>query len=588
MKPTRYPFEHYFYWLAFLLALALRMFRLGAGPLADAEAGLALQALGLAHGQPVTLGAQPAYILLTSGLFSLLGATNFLARFFPALAGSLLVWLPYYFHRWMGDSDWLRRAGLVMAFGLALDPGLVSVSRQAGGLMPAVAFTLLTLAAFYNRRMVWVGIFAGLALLSGPSFLQGLLMLLVVWGLVRLLVREQPAVESETGEIASTTEPPPAPSLRNAIPSFVLTVLVAGALFLRAPQGLAAFANSLAVYLSTWVTTSGIPILRLPASLLVYQPLVVIFAFVALFRLGFGKYENLRVRSVAVGLSLAVAVAILLPLIYAGRQVGDMTWALVPLWALAALELGRLLQPGESRITTVVAICLALLLFVLAVVGWINLLAIGRYQANVVLYWAIIIGSLILGLIGVLLVAAGWSISTATLGVALSLCLVFGIQLLANTIGMTVVRQNGSQELWSPPSTTGQADLLLSTLSDFSSWNSGQRDQLQIVALDAPPSLQWALRLYPNASYQSALATSEAPPLVITLKGNQAPILAQQYRGQDFVWTVSPGWQGAYPPDFINWLTFRSAPLTQSQVILWARADMFPGGAPVNPASTTP
>ena len=90
------------YGLAFVLALGLRLYQLGADPLSEAEAGWALQALGLAHGQAVTLGSQPAYILITSQLFSILGDTNFLARFIPAMAGSLLIWLPFYFRRRLG------------------------------------------------------------------------------------------------------------------------------------------------------------------------------------------------------------------------------------------------------------------------------------------------------------------------------------------------------------------------------------------------------------------------------------------------------------------------------------------------------
>ena len=413
-------------------------------------------------------------------------------------------------------------------------------------------------------------------------------MLLAIWGGLRLVGRKSAGPGFDEGEGPPPQVLPPAPSLRQALPSFVLTLLVAGTLFLRVPQGLSALADTLPAYLSSWVTPSGVPVLRLPASLLAYAPLVVIFAVVALVHLWFGKREEEEPRPLVIGLCITALVAIILPLLYAGRQVGDMAWALIPLWALAALEIGRVLRPGADKTTTVVAACLALVLFVMAVVGWVNLLAIGRYQANVILYWAIIIGSFLLGLIGVLLVSAGWSVNTATRGVVASLCLVFGLQLFANTIGMTIVRQNDSRELWSAPTTAGQADLLFTTLTDLSTWNTGLRDQLQIVALDAPPSLQWALQRFPNTSYATALSSSQAPPVVITLKGAEAPILAQQYRGQDFVWTLSPGWQGAFPPDFINWLAFRTAPLNQIQVILWARADIFPGGAPVSTGTTTP
>ena len=155
MKANKITTQVPLYWLAFLLALGLRFYQLGAAPLSESEAAWALQALGLAHGGVVTLGPQPAYILITSQFFSIFGDTNFLARFISALAGSLIIWLPYFFRNWAGESGRFQWAGVVMAFGLAIDPGLVSLSRQAGSLIPAMAFTFLALACLYNRRMVW-------------------------------------------------------------------------------------------------------------------------------------------------------------------------------------------------------------------------------------------------------------------------------------------------------------------------------------------------------------------------------------------------------------------------------------------------
>jgi hypothetical protein len=277
-----------------------------------------------------------------------------------------------------------------------------------------------------------------------------------------------------------------------------------------------------------------------------------------------------------------------LPLLYAGRQVGDMAWALVPLWALAATEISRALSPGEDRATYLVAGGLLLLLFVLAVVGWFNLLDIGRYQVNVLMYWAIIFGAVILGFIAVLLVAAAWSSSAARLGVVWSLCVVLGLLLFSSSWRMSVWNQNGAQELWPIPATAGQADLLGKTLSDLSSWNTGLRGQLEIVSLVDSPSLRWALRHFPNARFETSLSSSESPPVVFTLKDKELPGLAENYRGQDFVWRLYPGWQGTFPPNFVTWLAFRQAPLGQEQVILWARDDTFPGGSLTTPGNTTP
>ncbi len=97
----RFRHESLLYAVAFLLALAVRLIKLGSLPLSDTEASLALQALGVAQGTHPILGSQPAYILLTSVLFYCLGAgTNFLARLIPALAGSTLALVPALFaHR---------------------------------------------------------------------------------------------------------------------------------------------------------------------------------------------------------------------------------------------------------------------------------------------------------------------------------------------------------------------------------------------------------------------------------------------------------------------------------------------------------
>jgi hypothetical membrane protein len=588
MKENKTATEAILYWLAFLLALGIRLYQLGAAPLSEVEAGWALQALGLAHGGVVTLGPQPAYILLTSRLFYIFGDTNFLARFISAITGSLIIWLPYYFRGWMGDSRWLHRSGVVMAFGLAIDPGLVSLSRQAGSLMPAMTFTLLALACLYNRRMIWVGIFAGLALLSGPAFLQGMLILGVSWGLYRLVFRELVGSQPDGGVAEQPVGSIPASSIRVGGAAFILTLLFAGSLFLRVPQGLGALADTIPAYLNTWLTSSGIPILRLPASLLVYQLIVLIFGIIAAFRAWLGHWDDQHPRQALVGLSIWAGVAFFLPWLYAGRQVGDLAWAIIPLWALAAVEISRSLLGEEDNITRLIAAGLAMLLCVFAVIGWINLLSIGRYQEDVVIYGVIIIGAFVLGFIALLLVMAGWSLKAAKLGVVWSLCILLGLFLFSNTWGMSIVRQNGAQEMWNIPPTAGQVDQLITTLSDLSSWNTGLRDQLEVVVLEDSPTLKWALRNFPNARFETTLPSTESPPVVITLKGDEEPKLAEKYRGQDVVWRLYPGWQGAFPPDFINWLAFRQAPLDHDQIILWARTDVFPGGVSDSTGSAIP
>src|SRR5512134_4023834 len=129
--------EGWLYGLAFVIALGFRIIQLGASPLTDSEATLALQALHLAQGKAPLLGPQPGYILLSSILFAVINRTNFMARLIPALAGSALVFAPWFFREKLKP-----RPALILAFLFAVDPGLVAFSRQANGTMLAVTFLL--------------------------------------------------------------------------------------------------------------------------------------------------------------------------------------------------------------------------------------------------------------------------------------------------------------------------------------------------------------------------------------------------------------------------------------------------------------
>ena len=109
MISSRLKNDGWLYWLAFLIAIGFRIIQLGASPLSDSEAVLALQALDIARGQRLLLDPQPAYILFTSILFAITKSTNFMARGVPALVGSLLVFVPYLFREKLNPRPALTR-----------------------------------------------------------------------------------------------------------------------------------------------------------------------------------------------------------------------------------------------------------------------------------------------------------------------------------------------------------------------------------------------------------------------------------------------------------------------------------------------
>jgi hypothetical protein len=285
MTYRHFKHEGWLYALAFLFAIALRFIQLGAMPLTDAEAAPALQALQIAQGFKPALDPYPFYILFTSVLFFIYGGgTDFLARFIPALLGSLLVFAPLLFPERIKP-----RVGLILVLFIALDPGLVSLSRQAASPILAVAFLLFAWGYYTQNKASLAGFFAALALLSGPSIWAGILALAIAWAIAQAInsLRSRKSGESlETiaDDPTTTDHQLPAFDYRTSMVSLVATFLIAGTLFFIVPNGLSAALASIPAYIRTWLTDSDVPISRLLFSFLVYQPLVLLLAMFAVIR----------------------------------------------------------------------------------------------------------------------------------------------------------------------------------------------------------------------------------------------------------------------------------------------------------------
>ncbi|MBN1145631.1 MAG: hypothetical protein JXA78_00135 [Anaerolineales bacterium] len=586
MNLRRLNLETTLFALALLLALGLRFYQLGAAPLTDIEAHWALQAWQAAHpgaGQPpLEIGQQPAYVFLTAATCALFTASNFAARFWPALAGSLLVLLPLCFRRELG-----RVAALILAFGLALDPGLATVSRQAGGPMLALAFGLLAFGLWRAARPLPAGALAGLALLSGPTVIHGALSMGLAWAVYRLSFKpgagrpaqawlEELETPAEISEPATTASSP-----RLALASAAVVILLVGSGFFLHLQGLAAWFSSLLVYLDGWRLPSSVHALQPVVALMFYQPFALIFAMLGMLRWLVGQSLGREARSYPLVFPLVWAiVSLVLLLLYPARQVADLVWTLAPLWALAAFELQNY---SPRHPLSPVSLLQAGMVLVLVTLFWNTLIASGGMAPLIGLPWASVRAAVLLGILALAvltsaLVALGWSWEYSRDGTVWGLSLAFIVYLLAALWGAAILRPNQPHELWGQSPASGQAVLLADTLEDLSNWSTGLPRKMAVVSTVDAPSLRWLLRDYPNTRFEAALSVEELPEVLITRQDAEAPTLTAAYRGQDFVWWVYPGWQGLLPPDFINWLAFRQAPLVNERLILWARADIFPGG----------
>lgn len=583
MNPSRLKYEGWLYGLAFLIALGFRLIQLGATPLTDSEASLALQALQIAEGERPLLAPQPGYILSTSILFAVIEATNFMARLVPALAGSLLVFAPGLFRGLLKP-----RPALILAFLFAIDPGLVALSRIAGGTILAVTFTLLAWGLWNQRRLVPAGIFAGLALLSGPSLWMGLLILALTWLFIQGLEArpdnlQSPISPSSTADSEDTLPSPPHQlpittyHLRPLLLSLLTTLILAGTLFFLVPNGLSAWVASLPAYLSGWVSPSATTPGRTLFTFLAYEPLGIFFAVLALIR-GYRTGSRRIVR-----LSLWLGVGLLLGIFY--RQPGELLWAVIPLLALASLEISRSLNvfPAERIEVGVVATALLILLAYI----WFDIAAIGLDPFNQFATAVPIIGSIqnpryaiLYGALGILVlcilfVALGWSSRIAWLGSAWAFLIFLTVYSLGAAWGGSGLRNPNGVELWNSDPEPGQAELLLASVRDVSELSLGHdlSQPVTLMGVDSP-ALEWLLRYHP-VEMASTLDPQAAPPMIIT-PPIDALSLPAAYRGQDFTWRQRVQYESMQRPEWWRWLVNRQLPRENETIILWARDDLFP------------
>jgi hypothetical protein len=561
--------------LAFTLALAVRLLRLGEIPLSDSEAAWALQALNLSRGLPLDFGPQPGYINLTALVFFVLQASNFAARLLPALAGSALVLAPALFRDRLGG-----KAAIVLAFILAFEPGLLALSRMAGSPILAISLLILAWGAWRNYSVRLAGFLAGLALLAGSALWFGLLGLLLAFVLAYFLV-------------PGTSFPLEKERLRPALYFAGGTYLVFGSLFLLAPGGLGAgLASLLDVFtrLSGW---DGAPLWLPLSALFFYQFPALVLALVSLARL-FKRRDPL-----VIFLGLWLTMSLLLAILPPSRQVADLGWALLPLWTLAALEVARWLEPPEQVVEfhpsadgqdaelqpLVISsgfwetLGMALLTVALIVFSWLNFssAALVTFDPDAVrLRWILAFGVLALLALSVFLVAFGWSARAALKGFAWGGLTIFAINLLAMASFAAQLRPLPGIEMWPAAPQSLAIGVIDSQANEISQMARGSDAALNVmlVGVDSP-ALRWLLRDWRVTSAQ-ALSFDSNPELIFTSENNILPELESAYRGAPFQLRNYPAWEQLTASEWLSWIINHDLPQGYELTLLWARSDLFP------------
>jgi hypothetical protein len=483
--------------------------------------------------------------------------TDSLARFTPALIGSLLVFAPLLF-----DNRLKPRPSLLLAFFIALDPGMVAISRQAASSIFAITFFIFTLGFINKNKFTLASIFAALTLLSGPSLWLGLLGFIIAWMIFQVFNRTSP--------ISNLQSPIPNSATRNSLLiTFLITFLTAGTLFLTVPNGLSAVFASIPEFFKSFTSTSETTRGMILISVLIYQPLAFILAMFAIVR---GILNNIkRVIFLTVWMLVALLLVIFLP----ARQITDLVWMLIPLNALAALELARAFNIYPEERSEVAGVTfLTVFIWVFAWLGFAGMTWFPADSPEYGLRFGMLLASLVLLALSLLLVAAGWSARTARIGGVWGFVIALGALTLGGTFGAAGLRGQNAPELCWQNQIPAQAHLLRETAEQVSEFYTGDDNSalVVIVGLDSP-ALAWVLREQ-DVQIVETLDATTAPDIVITRFENN-PTLMAAYRGQDFNWRQTYLWHVSTFDVWVRWVTLREISYAGETIILWARDDLF-------------
>lgn len=318
-----------------VLALGLRLVRLGAAPLDVGEAREAMQAWRAATGQGMPGSAySPVLFWGNALLFFLCEANDALARLWPVLFGALLCVMPALLRQRIG-----RGGALAAGSYLAFSPTLLMASRRLDGAIVAAVGGMAVVGGLVRYREArerrWVTLAAaGLALsLAASSATYGLLL---VWLLVAASASFlwPDRVESVWRSLR--------PILRHG--TLVCLILALGLCTGLGwnPGGLAAAGDLFPAWLARFQRVTD------PAA----SPLAILVAYES-FGLILGTaglvWSVSRRSRFGVLLGMWAGFGTVLPTLMGGRAVEDTLWAILPLALLGGLAIERLVRAVSGR-----------------------------------------------------------------------------------------------------------------------------------------------------------------------------------------------------------------------------------------------
>lgn len=584
-----------------LLAAGLRWFQLGLQPLNESEAVQALAAFHFTQGgmQAAPAGTIPALFSANVVGFSLLAASDITARWLPALAGLILVLLPYWLRHRLG-----RGGALAAALLLALSASAVHFSRVLDGAMVVAACGLAMAVGLINyvdtrrpgRTSVYLAAAAlGMGLCADPAIFT---LVLIFAAFVPLLYLAERLLGRETGWSSLSVAWWAARSEEGLLPRVgaVLagTFVLPATTFVLHPAGVGHAAD----LISTWATSflpesGGQPVIYPLLLLLRYEPLILLLGLVEIGRVVAGSRAGRRWAGVAAqrGSSFphtafliywAVAAAFVI-LVAGHRPAGNILLVVVPLALLAGQGFARAWRRLSRRsfwpeIGIVAAAALGLLVFF-----YLQMAAYSQVSSTstvsmggLILYTSsthLVLASVALLLL-VALGAAVWfwrGVEVLAGGGWLAVLIVLGLFGFKATWGLNFTHAADPRELMISQTTAPDVRVFVRQLEALSLDESGDAHTLP-VTVDAAtgPVVAWYLRQFDRQVIVKGLSAPPDTLAAVTLTIQDLPI-GETFRGRAF--PLRAHWLpwGLWGQKLVRWLLFTDGalPIVDQEVVLW-------------------
>ncbi len=540
--------------LAFLVGLGLRLWGLGEMRFTLAEAQIAQDAWQMALGDAAGLPGNMSYAGLSALLFHLFEPSFFFARLLPVLLGSSLILVPWFWRDEFGD-----KVALVLAFGLAIDPILLSFSRQIVTPIFVLAGLAWAVTALKHKRPVLAGSMFALAFLGGYAF-----WVLALVGTAAFLVwRKRANFAFMDGSYKTKAFWLP------LLTSFVVSLGLISSAFLLSTEGLGGVGAGLVELFSLFAKNYEIPVYQPIIAAIAYSILPLLFAILAL-------AEDLRNNQPMKNLPFLIGwgLSVLLSLLLGRQDLGMLSFAAVFAWLGAAKRISRILeQPSEQRevVFGVTLFQIVILVYIQMVSGQLTNTALNPQDLRLALL-AILAGVLLL-VISTILVGLGWSRQVSGQALRNSLLIV----LLGITVGVSLRSVRSQQESMTLSLLAGpimlpnnDVEIVMDKID-----RDGRADKTEITYDLGDLEQQFAWFFREQVDWKSAQNVLQADLMLSESETEFSA--ADSYRGRNVVLFRKIDSSVVKPGDFLKTLLGEPLPLVSQNGVLWVRLNLFTG-----------